>query len=70
MTDFNPTLVKQILHISERKREANIQHHSEANDFRRRFEVTEWVSFGHSKMLLRHPARFNQVSSDNAWATF
>lgn len=68
-TDIDPTFVKQILHISKRKREANVQHHSEASDLGRSFEVKEMVRFGHLKRLLRHPARFNQVSSNNAVAT-
>ena len=37
-----------------------------ANDLGRRFEVAERISLCHPKRALRHPARLNQVSSDNA----
>jgi len=66
MADINPALVKQILDIPQRKRKSDVQHHRQADNLGRRFEVTEWAVFCHASRLLRHPARFNQVSSDSA----
>ena len=34
MTDFDPTIVQQVFYISQRQRKANVEHHSEADDFR------------------------------------
>ena len=41
VADVDPTFVEQILHISQRKRESNLHHDREADDFRRRFEIAE-----------------------------
>jgi hypothetical protein len=58
--------MKKVLHITERKRETNIKHYRQANDFRAGFEVAEWRMFCHQARLQSRPARFKQVYSDSA----
>jgi hypothetical protein len=40
---IDPALVQQILDVSQRQRKADIHHHRQANDLRRRFKVAKWV---------------------------
>ena len=44
MADFNATFIQQNLHIPQRKREPQIHHHRQADDFRRRLEVPKKAS--------------------------
>ena len=62
---YTPGMTKA-LHITKRKRETNIQHHRQANDFRAGFKVAKWRVFCHSAWLQISPARFKQVYSDKA----
>jgi hypothetical protein len=66
MAYINTAFVQQIFHISKRKWITHIHHHRQADDFRRRLEVLEWVAFCHPVTLGVPPAHFNQVSSDSA----
>jgi hypothetical protein len=59
VADINAPLVKKILHIAKRKREPNMHHHRQADDFRAGFEIAKGAAFCHSKQLADGPARFN-----------
>lgn len=60
------TLVQQVLDILKRKRETDIHHHRQANDFWATMEVLERVAFCHCKTLRNLPIRINRIPSDNA----
>jgi len=64
MTDFDPALMQQILHIPERQGEPDVQHFSKANDVGTGLEILKWAMFCHAEKLNRHPALHNRVSSD------
>ena len=64
MTDFDPALMQQILHIPERQGEPDVQHHRKADDVGTGLEISKWAVFGHVEKLDRHPALHNQISSD------
>jgi hypothetical protein len=51
MADIDATFMQQILDIAKGKWKPDIHHHRQADDLRRRFEVTEWAGFFHSKTL-------------------
>ena len=46
VANFDPTLMEQVLDDAKRQRVANLQHHCQADDLRRRFEVSNGVGFG------------------------
>jgi len=52
---------EQVLHITERKRETDIQHYCKSDDVRTGFKVTKGRLFCHPKMLQSSPARFKLV---------
>jgi len=66
MANINTAFLQQIFHISKRKWITHIHHHSQADDFRRRLEVLEWVAFYNPATLIAHPARLNRFCSDSA----
>ena len=66
MTYANAPLIKKVLYITERKREANVRHYCKSDDFRAGSEVAKWRMFCHSAWLQISPARFKQVYSDKA----
>ena len=49
MSDVYAPFVEQILEVAQRQREADIHHHGEADDFRRRLEISERIA--HHKTL-------------------
>ena len=55
------SLMKKVLHITQRKRKSNVQHYGKSDDFRAGFEVAKWGRFCHSAWLQISPARFKQV---------
>ena len=57
MTYIATTLMKKVLHISERKRKTNAQHDCKSDDFRASFKVAEWRVFCHPKTLQISTAR-------------
>jgi len=67
MADFDPAFVQQILHISKRKWITHIHHNRQADDFGRRLEILEWVSFCHPATLGVRPPRLKTLSSDSAF---
>ncbi len=70
VADINPALMEKILHIAQRGRKPNTEHHSQADDFRTGFEVAKRGAFGHAQTLRNRPARLKPVSSDRTshWA--
>ncbi len=66
MAHFDAAFVQHILHIPERKREPDIQHHRQADDVGAGFEILKWVTFYHSQTLVQRPAHLKPVSSDKA----
>ena len=58
-------LMKKVLHIPERQRKSDVQHHRQADNLTARFEIAKWVSFGHPARLRNHPARLKSVSFDS-----
>ncbi len=58
VANVDPAFVEQVLHVSQRKRETDIHHHRETNEFRRRFEVAEGRRFHIRRgSRLRHLAK-------------
>ena len=51
MADIDATFMQQILDIGKGKWKPDVHRHCQADDLRRRFEVTEWAGFFHSKTL-------------------
>ena len=68
MADIDAPLMEQIFHISEGKRKPYVQHHGQADDLTARFEIAEWVRFGHEGKLRNRPASLKLVCSDSALA--
>ena len=66
VADIDAPLMQQVLDVAQREWEPHIHHYSQADDFRRRLEVLEWVGFGHDWTLRNHPALHKPVSSDTA----
>jgi len=68
MAQFDAAFVQQILHLPEREREPDIQHHRQADDVGAGFEILKWVTFCDSQTLVQRPAHLKLVSSDKACA--
>ena len=66
MADHNPTLLHEVLHITQRQREEDVQHHRQADDLWARLEVEERRALGQPERLRRRPARLKPVCSDKA----
>jgi len=56
MADFDAPLAQQVLDVPERKREADVQHHRQADDLGTGLEVAERVRRGHAARLEPPPA--------------
>jgi hypothetical protein len=56
MADLDAAFVQEILHITERQREPDVQHHCEADDLRARLEIAERGAFCHKATLAVRPA--------------
>ena len=52
MADVDAALVQKVLDVSQRQREPDIHHHSQADDFGRGLEVTERGALGHDQRLV------------------
>jgi len=59
IADIDTAFVQQIFHISQQKRKSDVQHHRQADGLGTEFEIAKRAVICHSKMRLRHPARFN-----------
>jgi len=70
VADTDAALVEKILHIPERKREPDIQHHRKADDLRAGLEITKWTAFGHGRTVGKRPAGFKPDLSDTARSIF
>jgi len=55
---------QEALDVSKWEREADIQHHYQANDLGAGFEIAKSVAFFRSAAQLAQPTDFNQVVSD------
>jgi len=64
MADLDPALMQKIFDIPERKREPNVEHDCQADDFGAGFEIAKWTAFCHPAKLGCRPARLKPVSSD------
>jgi hypothetical protein len=65
MADFDAAFMQYVFHIPKRKRETNVQHHRQADDFRAALKALEPVRFGHVQKLRGRPARLNWNLSDD-----
>jgi hypothetical protein len=54
MRDVDAPFVEQILHVSQREREADVHHHRKADDLRRSLEIFERIT---------HPERLGNYRS-------
>ncbi len=52
MADVDTAFVQKVLHVPKRKREANVQHHGEADDLWARLEVAKGAGFCHPVTLV------------------
>ena len=64
VADIDTPLVQQILDVSQREREPNVEHHREADDLGAGLEVAEWGAFGHARTLSAALPRLKRSSSD------
>ncbi len=69
MTDVDASLMQQILHIPERQRKPDIEHHRQADDLGAGLEVLERGTLGHDQKLRKPPARLKPSSSDITFLT-
>jgi hypothetical protein len=60
-TYLHTPFMKKVLHITERKRETDIQHYCKSDDVRTGFKVAEWGLFDNPKTLQSSPARIKYV---------
>ena len=65
MANVYAALVEKVFHISKREREADVHHHTELDDFGRRFKIAELV-LGHLSRLNARIHSFKVVFPDNA----
>ena len=63
VTDIDAALVQQIFNIPKGQRKPHIQHHRQADNLAARFEVANWVRFGHIRKVRNRPARLKLVCS-------
>jgi len=68
MADLDPALMQKIFDIPERKREPNVEHDCQADDFGAGFEIAKWTAFCHPAKLGCRPARLKPVSFDSAYS--
>src|SRR6056297_3357481 len=66
VTDVDAALVEQVLDISQREREAHVQHNGQTDDLPAAVEILEGVFLAHPRKLWNRPARLNQLLSDTA----
>lgn len=69
MTDFDPSLVRQVFNIPQRQRKADIHHHRKANDFGACFEIAKRTAFCHPQRLGNTSVQLKIISSDSAQLT-
>ena len=69
MADLDPALMQKIFDIPERKREPNVEHDCQADDFGAGFEIEKWTAFCHPAKLGCRPARLKQSLSDSTGHT-
>ena len=67
VADIDAALVKQILDVSQREREPNVEHHREADDLGAGLEVLERGAFGHPKTLAGAAPSLKASSFDRTW---
>jgi len=61
-----PEEEQQVFDIAKREWKSDVEHHRQADDLRRCFEIAKWARFRHYQTLRNRHARFNPVSSDSA----
>ena len=69
MAHIDPALMQQGLDIAKREWESDVEHHRQADDLRRGFEIAKGTAVCHSDRIGARPTRFNPVSSDCAFLT-
>ena len=62
MAHIDPTLMQQVLDISERERKSNEEHYRQADDLRVYLEALERVGLFHPERLGQGTAPLNRVS--------
>jgi hypothetical protein len=65
MANIDAAFMQKILHIPKRKRETDVEHHRQTDDFGTGFEVAKRRVFCHPVKLQSRPARLKPVSSDS-----
>lgn len=65
VADVDAALVQQILDVAERKREPDVHHDRQADDFRRRLAVAERGDLGHGQRLPSPSLRLKSGSLDS-----
>ena len=62
MADLNAALMQQILDVTERQRESDIQHDGQLDDVAARTKVAERVRIRHRRTLRGHPALLKTIA--------
>ena len=66
MADLDAMLMRKVLHITQREREANMHHARQAYDLAAGPKKFERVCFRHGVTVRDHPAPLKRIPSDNA----
>ena len=67
VADVNPALVQRVFDFAQRQREANIQHHGQADDLGAGLEGAKWARSAYPGTLRSTRSGLTRVSSDTAW---
>ena len=69
VADIDAPLVKQVFNVPERKREADVHHHRQTDDFKAAVEALEQVRFAHPQTLRTRPTPLKAILSDKTVQT-
>jgi len=66
VADTDTPFAQEAFDVAQRKREPDVDHHRESNDFRAIVESIKGIEFHHGQKLRGRPARLNRNPSDSA----
>ncbi len=66
MSDIDASFMEQVLHVPQRQRKPDVQHHCQTDDLGAGFELFEWGTFCHAGRVGEGSAGLKRSSSDTA----